>query len=53
MNIQSADNWKGISETVRQLPGIEDSNFWNWFNLVVATKYMNIFSCRWWWEFWY
>ena len=31
MNIQSADNWKGISETVRQLPDIEDYNFWNWF----------------------
>ena len=31
MNIQSADNWKGISETVRQLPEIEDSKFWNWF----------------------
>ena len=31
MNIQSAENWKGFSETVRQLPEIEDSKFWNWF----------------------
>ena len=35
MNIQSADNWKGISETVRQLPGIEDYKFWNWFAGVI------------------
>ena len=31
MNIQSAENWKGFSETVRHLPEIEDSKFWNWF----------------------
>lgn len=31
MNIQSAENWKGFSETVRQLPEIEDFKFWNWF----------------------
>nr|AYE93283.1 LAGLIDADG homing endonuclease [Termitomyces sp.] len=31
MNIQSAENWKGFSETVRQLPESEDSKFWNWF----------------------
>jgi len=31
MNIQSAENCKGFSETVRQLPEIEDSKFWNWF----------------------
>jgi hypothetical protein len=27
MNIQSAENCKGFSETVRQLPEIEDSKF--------------------------
>jgi hypothetical protein len=31
MNIQSAENCKGFSETVRQLPENEDSKFWNWF----------------------
>ena len=31
MNIQSAENCKGFSETERQLPEIEDSKFWNWF----------------------
>jgi len=31
MNIQSAENCKGFSETVRQLPDIEDYKFWNWF----------------------
>lgn len=31
MNIQSAENWKGFSETARQLPETEDSKFWNWF----------------------
>jgi len=31
MNIQSAENWKGFSETVRQLPDNEDYKFWNWF----------------------
>ena len=30
-NIQSAENWKGFSETARQLPEKEDSKFWNWF----------------------
>lgn len=29
--IQSAENCKGFSETVCQLPGIEDYKFWNWF----------------------
>ena len=33
MNTQSAENWKGFSETVRQLP--EDYKFWNWFAGVV------------------
>ena len=31
MNIQSAENWKGFSETVRQLPDIKDYTFWRWF----------------------
>uniref|UniRef100_UPI002551D1B6 LAGLIDADG homing endonuclease n=1 Tax=Cyathus pallidus TaxID=380665 RepID=UPI002551D1B6 len=31
MNIQSAENWKGFSETVCQLPDTEDYKFWNWF----------------------
>lgn len=31
MDTQSAENWKGFSETVRQLPDIEDYKFWNWF----------------------
>lgn len=31
MSVQSAENCKGFSETVRQLPGTEDSKFWNWF----------------------
>lgn len=31
MNIQSAENWKGFSETTRQLPEIENYKFWNWF----------------------
>ena len=31
MNIQSAENCKGFSETIRQLPDIEDYKFWNWF----------------------
>ena len=31
MNIQSAENCKGFSETARQLPDIEDCNFWNRF----------------------
>nr|YP_010424028.1 hypothetical protein NQV51_mgp27 [Aspergillus sclerotioniger]USH57626.1 hypothetical protein [Aspergillus sclerotioniger] len=31
MNTQSAENCKGFSETVRQLPDIEDYKFWNWF----------------------
>lgn len=33
INTQSAENWKGFSETVRQLP--EDYKFWNWFAGVV------------------
>lgn len=31
MNTQSAENCKGFSETIRQLPDIEDDKFWNWF----------------------
>ena len=31
MDTQSAENCKGFSETARQLPGIEDYKFWNWF----------------------
>jgi len=31
MNIQSAENCKGFSETVRQSPDTEDYKFWNWF----------------------
>ena len=33
INIQSAENCKGFSETVRQLPNnnTPDSKFWNWF----------------------
>jgi hypothetical protein len=31
MNIQSAENCKGFSETARQLPDTEDYTFWNWF----------------------
>lgn len=31
INIQSAENCKGFSETVRQLPDKEDYKFWNWF----------------------
>ena len=31
MNIQSAENCKGFSETVRQLPKAEDYKFWSWF----------------------
>nr|QYB19404.1 LAGLIDADG endonuclease [Monilinia fructicola]QYB19467.1 LAGLIDADG endonuclease [Monilinia fructicola]QYB19529.1 LAGLIDADG endonuclease [Monilinia fructicola]QYB19591.1 LAGLIDADG endonuclease [Monilinia fructicola]QYB19653.1 LAGLIDADG endonuclease [Monilinia fructicola] len=31
MNIQSAENCKGFSETARQLPDIGDYKFWNWF----------------------
>lgn len=31
MDTQSAENCKGFSETVRQLPEIEDYKFWNWF----------------------
>ena len=31
LNIQSAENCKGFSETIRQLPVKEDSKFWNWF----------------------
>ena len=31
MDIQSAENCKGFSETARQLPDIEEYKFWNWF----------------------
>ena len=31
INIQSAENCKGFSETTRQLPEIEKNSFWNWF----------------------
>lgn len=31
MNIQSAENCKGFSETTRQLPDIEGYKFWNLF----------------------
>lgn len=31
MNMQSAENCKGFSETVRQLPGNKDYTFWSWF----------------------
>jgi len=31
MDTQSAENCKGFSETVRQLPDIEDYKFWSWF----------------------
>lgn len=34
-SIQSAENWKGFSETVRQLPDKEDYKFWNWFAGVI------------------
>lgn len=33
INIQSAENWKGFSETVCQLP--EDKKFWSWFAGVI------------------
>jgi hypothetical protein len=35
MNTQSAENCKGFSETVRQLPDTEDYKFWNWFAGVI------------------
>lgn len=35
MNIQSAENFKGFSETIRQLPEIEDSKFWRWFSGII------------------
>lgn len=31
MDVKSAENCKGFSETARQLPGSEDYKFWNWF----------------------
>jgi hypothetical protein len=34
-NIQSAENWKGFSETARQLPDKEDLKFWSWFAGVI------------------
>lgn len=35
LNIQSAENCKGFSETARQIPEKEDSKFWNWFAGVI------------------
>lgn len=35
MNIQSAENWKGFSETTRQLPDLEEGRFWDWFAGVI------------------
>jgi len=35
MNIQSAENCKGLSETARQLPDTEDYTFLNWFADVI------------------
>lgn len=35
MDTQSAENCKGFSETVRQLPDIGDYKFWNWFAGVI------------------
>ena len=35
MNIQSAENCKEFSETVRQLPETEDYKFWSWFAGVI------------------
>ena len=35
MDTQSAENCKGFSETTRQLPGIEDYKFLNWFAGVI------------------
>lgn len=35
INIQSAENCKEFSETVRQLPDKEDYKFWNWFAGVI------------------
>ena len=32
---KSAENWKGFSETARQLPDKEDYKFWNWFAGVI------------------
>ena len=34
-NIQSAENCKGFSETIRQIPDKEDYKFWNWFAGVI------------------
>lgn len=31
INTQSAENWKGFSETARRLPDRKDYTFWNWF----------------------
>lgn len=31
MSTQSAENFRGFSETTRQLPDIEEYKFWNWF----------------------
>ena len=35
MDIQSAENCKGFSETTRQLPDLEEDKFWNWFAGIV------------------
>ena len=35
-NIQSAENCKGFSETIRQLPDLKkDIRFWNWFSGII------------------
>ena len=35
MNIQSAENCKGFSETIRQLPDKQEDKFWNWFSGII------------------
>jgi voltage-gated potassium channel Kch len=35
MGIQSAENCKGFSEAIRQLPDTEDNKFWNWFSGII------------------
>ena len=35
VNIQSAENCEGFSETTRQLPDIEDYKFWDWFTGII------------------
>lgn len=34
-NIQSAENCKGFSETIRQLPFTKNSKFWKWFSGII------------------